>query len=238
MERIICHWTAGTNKPNAVDRKHYHFLIDGDGKVHNGDFKPEDNIKCRTGKYAAHTLNCNTGSIGIALCGMAGAVESPFQAGKYALNAKQWDAMVNLIVTLSRKYKIGITERTVLTHAEVQGTLGITQRSKWDISRLPWDSSVVGPRAVGNKLRRDVMAAMAPAPQKLATPKPQNAAFTGALPMNKDMILGLVRHALTFGGGFVAAKGWLDQAMVGELIGATMTIIGVVWSAADKKTRV
>lgn len=53
--------------------------------------------------------------------------------------------------------------------------------------------------------------------------------------MNKDAILGIVRHVLTFAGGYVAAKGIVDQALVNEGIGAVMTIIGIAWSVAAKK---
>ena len=55
--------------------------------------------------------------------------------------------------------------------------------------------------------------------------------------MNKEVILGFVRHILTFGGGYVAAKGIIDQAMANEIIGAVMTLIGVAWSAYDKKAK-
>lgn len=71
-KRIILHWTAGTNYPNTTDLQHYHFLIDKDGKVYNGVYTPEDNLNCYDGKYAQHTGGGNTGSIGIAVCGMAG----------------------------------------------------------------------------------------------------------------------------------------------------------------------
>lgn len=53
--------------------------------------------------------------------------------------------------------------------------------------------------------------------------------------MNKDSILGVVRHVLTFAGGYIAAKGIVDQAIVNESIGALMTLIGVVWSVYAKK---
>lgn len=53
--------------------------------------------------------------------------------------------------------------------------------------------------------------------------------------MQKEMILGFVRHILTFGGGYIAAKGVVDQAVANEAIGALMTLIGVAWSMADKK---
>ena len=72
MKRIIIHWTAGTYQPNNTDFEHYHYLVNGDGMVINGKFKPEDNLNCNDGKYAAHTGGGNTGSIGIAMCGMSG----------------------------------------------------------------------------------------------------------------------------------------------------------------------
>lgn len=53
--------------------------------------------------------------------------------------------------------------------------------------------------------------------------------------MNKESVLGIVRHVLTFAGGYVAAKGVVDQAIVNEGIGAVMTIIGIAWSVAAKK---
>lgn len=53
--------------------------------------------------------------------------------------------------------------------------------------------------------------------------------------MNKDMILGLVRHLLTFGGGFLVAKGWGDAETVQTVAAAVATIVGVLWSAYDKR---
>lgn len=47
----------------------------------------------------------------------------------------------------------------------------------------------------------------------------------------KSKVLGIVRHALTFGGGFIVAKGWLTEAMVPEVVGAVITLVGAVWSA-------
>lgn len=68
MKRIIIHWTAGTGSPNSVDKHHYHYLIDSQGKIHNGIFTPEDNLNCYDGRYAAHTGGGNTASIGVAMC--------------------------------------------------------------------------------------------------------------------------------------------------------------------------
>lgn len=90
MTRVILHWTAGTDTASPGDREHYHLLINGDGGLVRG--VPTIDLNSGTLKpgYAAHTRNCNTGSIGVSLAGMAGAQESPFDAGKYPLTAAQW----------------------------------------------------------------------------------------------------------------------------------------------------
>jgi trimethylamine:corrinoid methyltransferase-like protein len=54
---------------------------------------------------------------------------------------------------LCRKYGIPITSSTVLTHAEVEPTLGIKQAGKWDIAWLPGMNAPADPLAVGNVLR-------------------------------------------------------------------------------------
>ncbi|WP_330166570.1 peptidoglycan recognition protein family protein [Rhizobium sp. GN54] len=109
-------------------------------------------------EYAAHTLNANSGSIGVSLCCMAGASESPFSAGRAPMTRAQWDAMTSVVADLCRRYGIAVTDRTVLSHAEVQPNLGIAQRGKWDFSRLAFDPSVVGAKACGDKMRAEVRA--------------------------------------------------------------------------------
>jgi hypothetical protein len=68
----------------------------------------------------------------------------------------QWDGMCRGIAQLCQFYDIPVTSRTVLSHAEVQVTLGIKQAGKWDISRLPWDPDFVGAHACGELLRATV----------------------------------------------------------------------------------
>lgn len=117
MKRIIIHWTAGTNYPNADDLMHYHFVIDKDGKIYSGKYKPEDNLNCCDGKYAQHTGGGNTGSIGVAVCGMAdfnGKIEST----KYPLSAVQIEKLFSFCAELCKKYNIPITSDTVMTHYE------------------------------------------------------------------------------------------------------------------------
>lgn len=166
MRRIINHWTAGTYTPNATDKKHYHIIIDGDGREHLGHHTIDANRSTSDGVYAGHTQGANTDSIGISCAAMAGAKERPFDAGDFPLKREQWDAMVKANARLCAEYGIAVTDKTVLTHAEVQANLGIKQRNKWDITRLPWDSSVVGAKAVGDKLRREVQAAMKAKPKR------------------------------------------------------------------------
>lgn len=55
--------------------------------------------------------------------------------------------------------------------------------------------------------------------------------------MNKETILGFIRHALTFGGGFIVAKDWLPADQLDVIIGSIITLIGAVWSVVDKKAR-
>ena len=159
INKIILHWSAGTHTPSALDRQHYHFIIDGAGKVHPGNLAPEANLNTADGHYAAHTRGCNTGSIGIAVAAMAGAVERPFNAGRYPITPAQMDALVKLTRDLAAKYKIAVTRETILTHAEVQPTLKIAQRGKWDICWIPGMTAPGDPVKVGDALRARVTVA-------------------------------------------------------------------------------
>ena len=165
MKRVICHWTAGTHRAGPEDLAAYHFLIEGDGRLVKGDTSIALNSRRVKKGYAAHTLNCNSGSIGISLCCMGGAQEQPFRAGNYPMTAEQWSTLTTTVAELCARYRIRVTPRTVLSHAEVESNLGIKQRGKWDISRLPFDPGCVGAGACGDRLRRDVEAAMRAVPQ-------------------------------------------------------------------------
>lgn len=162
MQRVICHWTGGTHKASAFDRQHYHLLIESDGKIVRGI--PSINLNESPAKkgYAAHTLNCNSGSIGVSLCCMGGndVRESPFNAGKFPMTKAQWDMLSTVVAQLCKTYGIPVTEKTVLSHAEVQANLGIRQRNKWDYTRLAFDPSIVGAKAIGDRLRAEVKAKM------------------------------------------------------------------------------
>ena len=53
--------------------------------------------------------------------------------------------------------------------------------------------------------------------------------------MSKEMVLGLVRHSLTFVGGLLVTKGLLDTNLLTEIVGGVITIVGGVWSIIAKK---
>ena len=137
MKRIIIHWTAGTNQPNSTDYQHYHYLINGDGLVVKGKYDIQDNINCSDKKYAAHTGGGNTGSIGVAVCGMLGYKNSK-NVGRFPLTSVQCERMYKLVAELCKKYNIPITPETVLTHYEFgQSHPKTTSFGKIDITWLP-----------------------------------------------------------------------------------------------------
>lgn len=55
--------------------------------------------------------------------------------------------------------------------------------------------------------------------------------------LTKEQIMGIIRHALTFVGGIVVMKGLVDEAVITEIIGGTMTLTGAIWSIIDKKQK-
>lgn len=165
MKRIIWHWTAGAHTANGTDKRHYHIIIEGNGREVKGNHPPEVNAVIRNpndgNTYAAHTRGLNTGSIGIALAAMRGAQERPFQPGPSPITPAQIDALVKVTARLCRRYNIPVTRETVLSHAEVQTTLGVVQRGKWDITWVPGFTIPGNAVQIGDGLRERVMAEMA-----------------------------------------------------------------------------
>ena len=117
MKRIIIHWTGGTYVKKKKEKEDYHFIVDGLGTVHKGNYTPEDNLNCYDGKYAKHTGGGNTGSIGIAMACMFG-YKNPKNMGQYPMTNIQFEACMKKVAELCRQYNIAITPDTVLTHYE------------------------------------------------------------------------------------------------------------------------
>jgi len=159
MKRIILHWTEGWREPNAVDLEHYHFLIAENrlsvARVARGDHSVADNVSTADDDYAAHTRGLNTGSIGVALCGMVGCEERPRKPGKNPYSQAQYNLMVKAVAQLCEFYKIPVTPQTVLAHGEVQAVLGVKQAGKWDPMYFPWAPLVDG-KTVMDRMRAEI----------------------------------------------------------------------------------
>lgn len=158
MKRVHLHWTAGAYSASGLDQRAYHLLVDGTATLVRGKWPISANVNCPKGAYAAHTLNANSGAIGISICCMGGKGVTMANHGAYPMKREQWELAVRAIADLCRFYGIPVTDKTVLTHAEVQPNLGIRQNGKWDIAILSFDRSFDTARKVGDRLRREVAA--------------------------------------------------------------------------------
>ncbi len=155
LNKFCKHWTAGANSPCDKDLKSYHYCIDSLGRIYAGTHKPEDNLNCQDGSYAAHCGGGNTGCIGLAVCGMAGFSLSKKQT-KYPLTQKQVKALCCLEAYLSVKYGIPINERTSFTHYEFDQKRPKAKREgKIDITYLHYLPNL-SPDSVGDYLRQKI----------------------------------------------------------------------------------
>ena len=128
-------------------------MINGDGLVVKGKYKPEDNLNCNDGKYAQHTGGGNTGSIGVSMCGMLG-FKSSKDVGKYPLTKKQCESCFKKVAELCKQYNIPITAQTVMTHYEFgKAHPNTSSAGKIDIIYLP---PYPQERAVGDFIRNKV----------------------------------------------------------------------------------
>lgn len=152
---VILHWTAGGHKASDLDKAHYHFLVEVDGRVVPGLHSVADNDSTADGDYAAHTKGLNTDSIGIAACCMLGAVESPFSAGTRPMSQIQWERMLDVAAECCKHYGIKVTPQTVLAHGEVEKILGVPQLNKWDPLAWPWDTKKTK-KEIGDEIRFQV----------------------------------------------------------------------------------
>jgi hypothetical protein len=52
--------------------------------------------------------------------------------------------------------------------------------------------------------------------------------------MQKEQVLGIIRHVLTFTGGIAVTQGVATETTIVEIIGGIVAIIGGVWSIINK----
>lgn len=53
--------------------------------------------------------------------------------------------------------------------------------------------------------------------------------------MTMEQTLGILRHVLTAAGGYLIARGILDETMAAEATGAILTLAGLAWSIWAKR---
>lgn len=176
VNRLVMHHSAGNLTPTAYDLRHYHRMVAGDGAVLDGAFPISANAigrRLTPGTYAAHTLNLNGGAIGLGMACMAEAQWADPRACAAFPRPVQVDAFVAEAARLCALYAIPVTRKTVLSHAEVQTTLGIRQNGKWDFDYDPYGIlDTRDPVKVGDMLRERISAALERRPAVIQTPAP------------------------------------------------------------------
>lgn len=152
---VIWHWTAGANGFIELERNSYNFLFSTTGDSIDGNHTVQEqvNYDWRNGVGASHTKSMNTGWIGCSVDAMAGATESPLNWGSHPITWEGIDAMLDQTMELCEEYDIPVSPWTTLTHAEVQPTLGVKQRWKWDYKVLPGFTRAKDASVVGDMLR-------------------------------------------------------------------------------------
>lgn len=53
----------------------------------------------------------------------------------------------------------------------------------------------------------------------------------------QSITLGLIRHILTSAGGALMTKGVITATVLDQGVGAIITLVGIVWSALEKKSK-
>lgn len=153
LHTVVWHWTAGAYGDIAMERKAYNAVVDQHGNVIDGDFRPEAQAWYAPGRAASHTYMANSHRIGISMDCMAGAKDYPFSWGSAPMTWGHVDGMLDQTAQWCREFDIPVSKWTTLSHAEVQPTLGIRQKWKWDIQILPDMKNIDDPVKVGDRLR-------------------------------------------------------------------------------------
>lgn len=184
--KLCAHWDANDYQISQSSLEVYQACIDGDLQTHMGHHTVEDNFDTADGIYGRGVRRFNTDLISIAACCMRGATEStgyPNFGSQYPLKEDQFYELCKLAAVYCERYSIPVQRDRVFTHAEVEGTFGIKQNGKWDISVLPWDPSRKGHRAVGDYFRSLVSMYLLK-----ARPDLQHLAVPDELPSNRPTL--------------------------------------------------
>ena len=154
---IVWHWTASHHEVTADDLAHYNDVHDFEGNSYDGAAPAmhQVNYDWRRGIGVSHTKNMNSGFIGQSVAAMAGAEGWPsLKWGNSPLTWEGIDAMLARSAEYCEDFNIPVSPWSTLSHAEVEPTLGVKQRNKWDYMVLPGMEKVTSARECGDILRQ------------------------------------------------------------------------------------
>lgn len=165
--RIILHWTAGEHGPTDLELDSYHFLVE---HAHLESPDPEDDVVAvRRGvpvaenmgdvgdptpvgdpnvDYAAHTRGWNSYSVGVAICGMRGAVDrrpgGTVDPGSSPITRQQVRLTFGFLWTACAVWGLDPSDPNDLTtHFEAEHLHGVDQYPagegswRWDVTWIP-----------------------------------------------------------------------------------------------------
>ena len=154
---VVWHWTAGAKGFIELERDAYNFLFSVTGDTIQGNHTIPEQVMYdwRRDIGASHTKSMNTGWVGCSVDAMAGSAQAnPMKWGSNPITWEGIDAMLEQTMDICEEYRIPVSQWTTLSHAEVQPTLGVKQRWKWDYTVLPGElNGFQDPVEIGNILR-------------------------------------------------------------------------------------
>lgn len=158
--RITDHHTGGPYTPTPKDLQSYPICIDGDGQPHQGIHPLDANSAGRklvAGAYYPHTWKLNSGNFGIAICCMGNAQwGDPRGSTRFFPLNRQVDALIVENAKWCVEFRIEVTGRTVLSHAEVEPVLGVKQKQKWDYDYQIRNTPGRDPVSIFDEIRQEV----------------------------------------------------------------------------------
>lgn len=117
--KLFLHWDAGVGTVNPTNKEHYHFMVDKNAVIYQGNHTIEDNDNCKDGDYAQHTAGMNSNNIGFSFLGMYGFQTIHWLKAQYPINKRQLEAGLKYCAILCKKYNISIDDDYIMTHYEV-----------------------------------------------------------------------------------------------------------------------
>lgn len=155
---VVWHWTAGAQGFISLEKNAYNYLFSTDGNTIQGNHTIAEQVMYdwRKKRGASHTKSMNTGWVGCSVDAMAGSKQkNPMVWGSNPITWEGIDAMLETTAEICKEYDVPMSPWSTLTHAEVQPTLGVKQRWKWDYTVLPGDiNGFQNPRKIGDMLRQ------------------------------------------------------------------------------------